>query len=125
MKGFILYIISVFLIIIVRPFSFFVKLFAAIKQGLRPMNFKKLDNDFFLQAIKNDKIGNAEDSQLLAALFLTKESVHAFGNPKETISSVLGKNFLARTLTPRGYEICELLNAIQTNHVVLSIDNSL
>ena len=84
-----------------------------------------IDNKFLAKAILQDKYCNHEDWVLLTALFITEESTHKFGNPNETISSVLGKNFLAKTLTEQGYELCELLDDMQPNHVINSIDNTI
>ena len=131
MKGIMLYLISIVLSFIVKPMTlviklarFFVSTYNNIRHCIIVFSWKKLDNEFLLKAIANDKFCNHRDAALLTKLFLTKDSKHAFGNPNETISSVLGKNLLDKTLTEQGYEICALLDDIQPNHVIISVDNS-
>ena len=123
--GLLLYIISKLLGFIAKPFQFFYHLFKEVKAGLTIANLKRIDNEFLAKAILEDKYCNEQDAELLTALFLTKNSIHKFGNKKETISSVLGKNLVAGTLTKKGFEICRILNDLQKNHVLISIDNSI
>ena len=125
MKGLKLLIIAKFLELIARPFQFFYHLYLQINLFFSDTHLKQIDNRFLALAILEDKYCCNADAELLNALFLTKNSVHKFGNIKETISSVLGKNLLAGTLTKRGYEICAILNDIQKDHVIISIDNTL
>jgi hypothetical protein len=44
-----------------------------------------------------------------------------FGNKKETISSVIGKNKLTNTLSPLGKALNAFLNYIDKNHSLNSI----
>ena len=125
MKGLKLLIIAKILGLIARPFQFFYHLYLQINLLFSKSHLKEIDNKFLALAILKDKYCNEQDADLLNALFLTEDSVHPFGNKKETISSVLGKNLLAGTLTKRGLEICETLNSIQANHVLISIDNTI
>ena len=122
--GFILFLVSEMLMFIVKPINWGYSHFLKLKRWVINFSFKKMDNEFLLKAIMNDKLSNRLDSALLTKLFITDKSKHKFGNPNETISSVLGKNFLAGTLTEQGYDLCELLNDLQPNHVIKSIDNS-
>jgi hypothetical protein len=55
--------------------------------------------------------------------FLIKDSGYKFGNRKETISSVLGKNKRDGTLTTLGKGLCSILDFIDENHCIKSIDN--
>ena len=123
--GFLLYITAKFLGLLAKPFQFFYHLFKEIKAELTLSNLKMIDSKFLAKAILEDKYCNHADTELLTALFITKDSVHHFGNPNETISSVLGKNLVAGTLTKKGYEICAILNDLQKDHVLISIDNSI
>ena len=107
------------------PFVFAYNLYNELKAALTISNLKMIDNKFLFKAIQEDKYCCHEDAELLNALFLTKDAAHKFGNIKETISSVLGKNFLAGTLKHRGLEIYYLLDNIQINHCLISIDNSI
>ena len=123
--GAVLYIVSEMLAFIVKPVKFFYHLFIEVKAALSPETLIKWDSELFAKAILNDKYCNHADAELLNALFLTDKSIHKFGNINETISSVLGKNFLAGTLTKQGLEICAILNFMQKDHVLISIDNSI
>ena len=123
--GILLFIVAKLLAYITKPVQFFCHLYKEIKAELTIANLKMIDNKFLAKAILEDKYCNYADAELLNALFLTKDSVHKFGNPNETISSVLGKNLVAGTLTKKGYEICALLNDFQKDHVLISIDNSI
>ena len=123
--GVILYIIAEMLGFIAKPIKFLYHLFLEIKAELTLTNLKMIDNEFLAKAILQDKYCNHEDWVLLTALFITEKSTHKFGNPNETISSVLGKNLVAKTLTKKGYEICDILNGIQKDHVLISIDNTI
>lgn len=118
--GFILYLISEILMFIAKPV---VWCYSVYQRGNSAL--KRFDNKCLVKAIANDKLSNSIDSALLTKLFITPDSNHAFGNPNETISSVLGKNLLAKTLTKKGYEICKLLDDIQPNHVIISINDNI
>ena len=110
--GLILYISSIILMAIAIPFEFFRRLFQSAMYA---------NNYYLLKAIQNDKLSNVEHAELLTNLFLTHDSQHSFGKDGETISSVLGKNLQAGTLTKQGIEICNLLDFFQPNHVINSI----
>lgn len=53
---------------------------------------------------------------------LRTEKGYPFGIPGETISSALGKNQIQGTLTKRGKFLVELLDTIDENHSINSID---
>ena len=125
MTGLILYMTASILAFFAKPVQFFYHLYTEVKSALTLANLKKIDNEFLAKAILQDKYCCHEDAELLNALFLTKDSKHLFGNIKETISSVLGKNLVAGTLTKRGYEICRILNDLEKDHVLISIDNTI
>lgn len=84
--------------------------------------FKEIDNDFFNVALVNDQKGNVVYKHLFNALLIRKHSIHLFGNEDETVSSVLGKNLRDRTLTRLGKLICKILDALDENHCIKSID---
>ena len=58
------------------------------------------------------------------AILITKDSKHKFGNIKESMSGVLGKNKEDNTNTKHGIWWCAKLNKIEKNHVETSIDDS-
>jgi len=56
---------------------------------------------------------------------LIKKGGYKFGNPKETISSVLGKNNRSDTLTKTGKALRWILDKIDENHCEDSINDEL
>jgi len=73
-------------------------------------------------AISKDRYGNVLGQYLMNWLLITKAG-YKFGNGKETISSVLGKNERDNTLTLFGSFWADTLNSIQKDHCKNSIDN--
>ena len=116
-----LFFVAISLHLLAKPFALFLHWIRKTKLFLKNFSFKKVDHDLLLEAIEMDKFCNHEDAELLTLLFLTEDSVHPFGNIEETISSVLGKNFLAGTLTEKGHAMCSILNKMDKNHVINSI----
>lgn len=57
---------------------------------------------FIATAVNLDRFGNYEFRTLWNATLIRRDSVHRFGNFEETISSVLGKNQRAGTLSTTG-----------------------
>lgn len=70
-----------------------------------------------------DQLANAVCYALFNRCLITAKATSKFGNPDETISSVLGKNKDAGTLTWCGIALCWLLDVIQKNHVENAINN--
>lgn len=68
-----------------------------------------------------DQLGNVV-CQHLFNLTLIKKEGHLFGNEDETISSVLGKNIQANTLSSVGRLLNFLLNIFEKDHSIKSID---
>lgn len=84
--------------------------------------FKELDKYLFNCAIANDQHGNT----FLAKLFndiMIKPNGHKFGNPDETISSVLGKNKLKGKLSFVGKTLDYILHILDNNHSIKSIED--
>ena len=78
--------------------------------------------EFLLQiAISIDQLGNVVMQHLLNTLWI-KKSGYKFGNRDETISSVIGKNKQLRTLTLFGKNMDKILEFIEANHSLNSID---
>lgn len=72
-------------------------------------------------AISIDQLGNVMLQHLLNLIWIKKEG-YKFGNRDETISSVLGKNKQLNTLTAFGKGIDKVLDFIDPNHSLNSID---
>ncbi len=117
-KSFLLFCIAIVLLICTTPIGF---LYALLRQLL----FGKLKtlSVFFLEvAISIDNTGNVMMQYLLNDLLLIKRpTTYYFGNKKETISSVIGKNSLTNTLSPLGKALNAFLNWIDKDHSFNSI----
>ncbi|WP_338871740.1 hypothetical protein WBJ53_26175 [Spirosoma sp. SC4-14] len=70
-------------------------------------------------ALSLDLTGNVICKDLMNLIFIKPEG-HLFGDNRETISSVLGKNKATGTLRFLGRKLADLLNWIQPNHVELA-----
>lgn len=84
-------------------------------------SFRRLDAQFLSIAISIDASGNVVCKDLFN-LALKKKGGYAFGKRKETISSVLGKNQRDGTLTGLGKALAFVLDKIDPNHCLKSID---
>lgn len=104
--GFLLFILAY---IFYLPLSLINWLFVKNKKGY-----------FESSAINLDKFGNREFRTLFNKTLATG---YKFGNINETISSVLGKNQLAGTLTKFGKVLVWILDKIDSNHALKSIEN--
>ena len=72
-------------------------------------------------AISIDQLGNVVMQHLFNKLWISKAG-YKFGNGDETISSFIGKNLKAGTLSRFGKLISQILDTIDTNHSLNSID---
>ena len=117
--GFLLYIISIFLYLILLPVNLVVVL---VKYSKEKGFFNSLSGYFRVNAVSVDRFGNSA-YRTLFNLTLINSNGYKFGTKCETISSVLGKNELAGTLSKCGKVIVFILNKIQKNHCILSIEN--
>lgn len=91
---------------------------------LSVINFLVVKNKkgyFKSSAINLDKFGNRELRTLLNKTLIVKEG-YQFGNINETISGVLGKNELTKTLSKTGKNLVWLLDKIDKNHCFKSIN---
>lgn len=90
------------------------------------INFFTVDNKkgyFKSTAINIDKFGNREFRSLFNKVLIKPEG-YQFGNEKETISSVLGKNQRDMTLKFMGKFMVSLLDKIHANHCRISINEN-
>jgi hypothetical protein len=118
LKSFLLFCIALLLLVTTAPFGF---LYALIRQIV----FEKVKtlNIFFIEmALVLDEAGNVVMQHLLNDTLLIKNAnTYYFGNKKETISSVIGKNSLTDTLAPLGKALNAFLNLIDKGHSLNSI----
>lgn len=88
--------------------------------GILNLGYSKYNRDL---ALANDRYGNVLCSYIFNHLLITEDG-YKFGNGKETISSVIGKNKLKNKLTKLGKLIDNILNLLQKNHSINSIDTN-
>ena len=113
MKGLILLLIA---LILFMPLTVLNVLLVLKK---RP-SWKQLDGYFYQTAFDIDRFGNHNFRTLLNATLILK-SGYQFGDFRETISSVLGKNQRDGTLSVTGKGLVYILDALDPNHCKNSI----
>ena len=91
---------------------------------IRALYRKEYDQYTLNLALSKDRYGNALLGYAMNDLLITPHG-YKFGNGLETISSALGKNQLAGTLTRFGRGVAGTLNKIDKNHCINSIDNTI
>ncbi len=118
LKSFLLFCIAIVLLIFTTPIGFFYALLRQLFFGM----LKSLSVYFLEVAISIDNTGNVMMQHLLNDFLLIKQKeTYYFGNKKETISSVIGKNSLTNTLSPLGKALNAFLNWIDKDHSFNSI----
>ena len=85
-------------------------------------NKRELKVWFYRSAREIDVFANVVGSDLFNAIFIVDQG-YKFGNPKETISSVLGKNQRDKTLTLLGDALRWILDRIDEDHCLNSIND--
>jgi hypothetical protein len=117
-KSFLLFGIAFVLVVTTTPIGF---LYALLRQ-LFSGKIKTLQIYFIEVALALDNAGNVIMQHLLNDTLLNKNTNnYQFGNKKETISSVIGKNHLTNTLSPLGKALNAFLNFIDKDHSMNSI----
>lgn len=118
MKSLLLFGIAFVLLVTTAPIGF---VYTLVRQ-IFSLKFRWLTIYFIEVAIALDAAGNVLMQHLLNdMLLIKKEPTYYFGNKKETISSVLGKNELTNTLSVLGKVLNSFLNAIDNGHALNSI----
>lgn len=116
--GFILYIIATFLWL---PITLINVVFVVYNYRKKHGFFKVLNNYFKQTAIGIDRFANHNFRSILNATCIEPDG-YKFGNFKETISSVLGKNQGRKKLKGLGIFIAFMLDSIDKNHCKKSIN---
>jgi hypothetical protein len=117
LMGLLLFVISIALLVITGPigiiYGFFYSLFTRSVSGI---------GEYFLEiAISIDQLGNVMMQHFLNLIWI-RSNGYKFGNRDETISSVIGKNLKSDTLTGFGIFFNKILNSLDPNHSLNSID---
>ncbi|MEL6918676.1 MAG: NUDIX domain-containing protein [Bacteroidota bacterium] len=115
--GILLFFVSIVLFLVTGPLGFIYGLFYSLfTQGIRG-----LGEYMFKIAVSIDQLGNVLMQHLLNLLWI-KKGGYTFGNRDETISSAMGRNVKLGTLNGFGRAVDGILNAIDPNHSLDSID---
>lgn len=115
-------IVALILSAVLFPLGLLLTFFVNLYKRRWSFSFKRLDQQFLSIATSIDASGNVVCKDLFNLILKQKGGVD-FGNRKETISSVLGKNQRDKTLTNFGIAFCELLDFIDKDHCKKSIKN--
>jgi hypothetical protein len=115
--GLLLLLISIVLLLTTGIIGFVVGIFhQLLTKGLQGLG------EYALKiAVSIDQLGNVLMQHLFNLVWI-KKGGYKFGNRDETISSALGKNKQLKTLTSFGKAIDKLLDFIDPNHSLNSID---
>jgi 8-oxo-dGTP pyrophosphatase MutT (NUDIX family) len=115
--GLLLFLVSVVLLLITGPLGFIYGIFHSIfNKGIKGIG------EYLLKiATSIDQLGNVLMQHLLNLLWV-KKGGYEFGNRDETISSALGRNKKLGMLTGFGNVIDAILDRIDPNHSLNSID---
>lgn len=115
--GLLLFLISILLLLTTGLFG----LIYGILHSVFKRGFKGLGEYLLQVAISIDQLGNVIMQHLLNLLWI-KPGGYAFGNRDETISSALGRNKQGGNLSGFGKAIDAILDFIDPNHSLNSID---
>lgn len=135
MRGFVLMLVAIVLSCVLMPFGL-IYAFCFYVGKMQPIAYiKKLGDYCFAIAVSIDQLGNTVMSELFNAVLIKNSiqertgilesihvSAHKFGNPDETISSVIGKNKKNGTLTISGKALDYILNIFEKDHSIKSIE---
>ena len=122
MGNFLLILIAVFLLKYLLIPGIVVTLLVSFRKRKIGEGFTSLYTYFKQVAIGVDQLGNVICKDLLNSTLL-KGNSYKFGNTDETISGVIGKNQITKTLSKAGNVLNWILNKLETNHTVKSIEN--
>jgi hypothetical protein len=116
--GIILFIIAVYLF---KPITVINFICVVFKYGF---SWKTINGFFYETAVDIDRFANRNFRTLWNMILITADGYH-FGNINETISSALGKNKVKGTLTKAGKGLCWILDKLDKNHCIKSINNNI
>ena len=120
LANYILALTSLVLFFILFPISMIYSVYKTISKEVNLT--KGLSKTLFNLALGIDQLGNSYCYLLFNDLFIVDSKLHPFGNSDETISSVLGKNKLINNLSTIGKLLDKILDIIDSNHTIKSIE---
>lgn len=113
--------IALLLVILISPLGFIFTLIQSV--FLWDIHYFK--NFCFEIAGSLDQFGNVVMGPLFNEILIKKTSKYLFGHQDEKISSVLGKNQKAATLLYLGKRLVALLDWLDEDHSLKSIDDNI
>ena len=122
MIGIVVFIIAILLSLILLPIGFIWSTVEAFWNRGWKSGWNRVSEYFFDMALSIDQLGNVTCKELFNDTLIVNSSKNRFGDPDETISSVLGKNKRDNTLTKPGKILSWILDKLDKNHVIKSID---
>ena len=93
-----------------------------LTQGYYEDRFTMEENGNLSNNNRQWSVGNVTCKELFNDTLILNNSENIFGDPDETISSVLGKNKRDGTLTKTGKILAAILDKLDKNHTIKSID---
>ena len=116
-----MFVVSFLLSLILYPLALLTSLVVNIWNARFKKALLRFDNQLMDIAVSIDATGNTVCDDLFNLIMISKEG-YQFGNRKETISSVLGKNQRDHTLIFCGILLSLILDTINKDHCKISID---
>lgn len=130
-KNIILLAISIVLLLILAPVGLLFTLLVSItkevkgrQKGVKKIGKQYLADSMLDNAISLDIFGNVICSDLLNVVLLKSDSEVLFGNPRLTVSGVLGLNQEHFTLTILGIVLGGILDLIDEDHLAKAADKN-
>lgn len=120
-KSIVLVIVAVILFIVLLPVAIIWGVVASLWKRKAEHGIDELSSWFYAWAISIDQLGNVVCKELFNDALIVHNGI-PFGNPDETISSVLGKNKVAGSLNLLGKGLDWILNILDPNHSIKSIE---
>lgn len=121
MKSIGVFLLAIILSAVLVPLGFVWSIIEAFyKKGFKA-GFSRFSEFLWDCALSIDQTVNVLCRELFNDVFI-KENGYKFGNPDETISGVLGKNKLKGTLSKFGKILEWILDKIDKNHTINSIE---
>ena len=117
-----LVIVAIVLFILLLPIAIIWGVIASLWRRKAKNGLAELSAWFYAWAISIDQLGNVICKELFNDALIVHKGIQ-FGNPDETISSVLGKNKKTGTLNFLGKALDWVLNILDPNHSIKSIEH--
>ncbi len=119
--GLIVFIIAVLLGFVLIPIGFFWSVIKTFYNTGFKSGIKEINGFFWDCAVSIDQTANVLCQKFFNDTLIENVG-YQFGNPDETISGVLGKNKLKGTLTKTGKVLDWILEKLERNHTISSIE---